>query len=112
MTDNEKAATFIGWSPTDWCKAIHWHYEQGFAVCETCDFNSQKKQIRHPMPEHRSPAPDMADPRNYMKALENLAQAGKDSGSMEAALTRTIVNRDGGEIVAWLAALYDAEHAT
>jgi len=85
MTDNEKAATFIGWAPN----------------------------------EHDDiPAPDMTDPRNYMKALAKVA---------ERRLVRLTVNSEtsgviwtkisiGVEIdekspVAALAALYDVEHA-
>lgn len=111
MTDNEKAATFIGWREGQPCS----HRERidgsqwgnGIQQCFLC-------HCRLPIDRcfHTDPAPPMADPRNYMKALENVAQAGKDSDSMEAALTRTIINRDGGEIVAWLAALYDAERAS
>lgn len=56
MTDNEKAATFIGWSPYT-CDDGH------------CDFCGSRA-----FPHHPAQAPDMSDPRNYMKALENLGR--------------------------------------
>ena len=70
MTDNEKAATFIGWREGQPCS----HREQidgsqwgnGIQQCFLC-------HCRLPIDRcfHTDPAPPMADPRNYMKALES-----------------------------------------
>jgi hypothetical protein len=85
MTDNEKAATFIGWRPCVWIA------------------NS---------------APDMSDPRNYMKALEAIEAS--DGGMWDRTSVRRWYfirssNGKGGmgkTAVQALAALYDAEHPT
>jgi hypothetical protein len=95
MTDNEKAATFIGWKPSR---------TPGVA---------------------NSPAPDMSDPRNYMKALEAVSAAGYNI-TLEDRWQLTIDKEmpEGQEhfvvyklslqqhnvFVMALAALYDAEH--
>lgn len=99
MTDNEKAATFIGWKPNTLCYLSD---NDGFCV------------IHNTMLQfgvgHILAAPNITDPRNYMKALENIAQTHPHFDDFEAAFVRTIINRDGSEMVTALAALYDAEH--
>ena len=94
MTNNEKAATYIGWR--EWCSNFDcW--------------------IRHP-------APDMTRPENYMRALEMLPASltwtmGRDPrggyycrimGSMYGVQD---TKGEGINPVEALAALYDKEHA-
>lgn len=63
MTDNEKAATFIGWKPD--CRGCEKSWEH------LDYFNGRKSnEIRH------HDAPDMSRPDNYMKALEAVRDKG------------------------------------
>ena len=63
MTDNEKAATFIGWK---FCGSGDLEYEsQRTAACRVCGARGPIGTL------HR--APDMTIPNRYMKALEGLA---------------------------------------
>jgi len=100
MTDNEKAATFIGWKP-----------QIGTIVTGATGPYVQQWEYA---------APDMADPRNYMKALEGLApqyiwhlgryiQGGRYCRILmdEKHPFQTIEKRT---VIEALAALYDAEH--
>jgi hypothetical protein len=100
MNENEKAATFIGWRPTDFFCPYH---GDGCLEPECED-------------RRKVPAPDMSRPRNYMKALEGLIQK---YGAIQVTLVSGWVgiSTPGWERVAngdtWLdalAALYDAEH--
>ncbi len=115
MTDNEKAATFIGWKPGERCntegiawldcphKQFKYHYDGGdtLGVCVEIE-------------PHDIPAPDMTDPGNYMKALEkidplkwkwNLARDYCIIDDWEGNL-----EFEGRTPVEALAALYDVEH--
>jgi hypothetical protein len=121
MTDNEKAATFIGWREGTMCKAPKKPVDDrefGDVWCPSCNevFGCG---------DHDVVCPDMSDPRNYMKALTD------DKSFASLALTRDwhnegwrcelhinnwtpAIQRDrktaGEAVVAALAALYDAEH--
>ena len=105
MTDNEKAATFIGWAPAQvcdrsdddgWCQVHN-------AVCD--------------QGEHAIVAPDMTDPRNYMRALKTrFREAVKESNAdkyeeIHAALVRILACEDDKAAVEYLADVYDTEHA-
>jgi len=59
MTNNEKAATFIGWR----------HKE--CSICETA-WSPETVQISVHMPMCSVRAPDMSKPENYMRALQAL----------------------------------------
>jgi hypothetical protein len=73
MTDNEKAATFIGWKPNEKCNltlVTCMHFDQPWFDRES---EESKRWVKEggqypPFAEHPIPAPDMTDPRNYMKA--------------------------------------------
>lgn len=70
MTDNEKAATFIGWKPGQRCGGCDARMmDHGF---ENIDAETGEPFGR----AHTIDAPDMSDPRNYMKALEGLSERG------------------------------------
>lgn len=127
MTDNEKAATFIGWKPDQTCvyptehrrDDFYWDYlgEVQLAFCRHC---------RLPF-EHRT-APDMRKPENYMKALVEVAAQGHlvvltnkawerhwaiTISWHESASETATIERDGGSpsdvVIKALAAVYDAE---
>lgn len=113
MTDNEKAATFIGWKPEQPCTSRT--HRIGFRIsCEFCAFNrhASESELRTDGAGHAHflPPPDMRDPRNYMAALEDAQPKDERREGMLASLSRTIWNHDPREIVDYLAALYDAEH--
>lgn len=115
MTENEKAATFLGWKAGSICSGHR-------AFC-TCGFgHNQPLLIR---------SPDMTDPRNYMKALQAAAGRipfvwicidGNGAGSCHIeACAPEIVHQSAPtimcegddlalEVIKALAALYDAEH--
>jgi hypothetical protein len=102
MTDNEKAATFIGWREGVRCTA-----ERVWGTDACCDGHSAGGKKPHDIP-----APDMSDPRNYMKALHELPVWFR----WEVTRDDCMVTTDKGQYieptpVAALAALYDAEHA-
>lgn len=61
MTENEKAATYIGWKPKTWC-----------GECEIIGKNKHADLKAKFNLGHYVPAPDMSLPNNYMKALEGL----------------------------------------
>ncbi len=119
MTDNEKAATFIGWGP---CLDQRWKaVEMGYFECLGCHRREPEWNMVH------RAAPDMTDPRNYMKALEALLPHGFEIsfehayGHFECCIERApsvIADWSGagstiGHAVSEaLAALYDAEHET
>lgn len=94
MTDNEKVATFIGWLP---------HVTAG-----------------HRNPCDCTPAPDMSDPRNYMKALEAIDSSWSIQHDRLAHRRMVTFATQMGTwddsvptataIVTALAALYDAKH--
>ncbi len=91
MTDNEKAATFIGWK---------WHAHRRDGGCIRQDFSVG------------CDLPDMSDPRNYMKALVSCAKLEPTlychlgAWSVDINLWR---QTPAEAIVAFLAALYDAD---
>jgi len=123
MTDNEKAATFIGWEPD----AVD-------RICEVC--GARKSQVEQKWQDGHIfgnggtlSAPDMSDPRNYMKALEAINAAGHwfpeimtngigwlfRFGRMHAEIVPIIniakSHKEHGQAATLaLAALYDAEH--
>lgn len=119
MTDNEKAATFIGWNPTVQC------------YCASKGLNRMNPEHADLPIEHSMSAPDMSDPRNYMKALEAI-QARTNHGPIELRLScerdddwkptkyvwdmRLYKVLEDEHTVDWaspvkaLALLYDAEH--
>jgi hypothetical protein len=75
MTDDEKAATFIGWTPEQ-CQP-----EAPYDVWFRADSGSgsMRELVQGPCPHghfrpHPIPAPDMSKPQNYMRALEVVAQ--------------------------------------
>lgn len=97
MTDNEKAATFIGW-------------------VGACDEHPWSGDVRC------SKAPDMSKPENYMRALDRLHQRGAGFVQWGNGCFATFNDEDGTDhtgpiketiaeaVVAFLVALYDAEH--
>ena len=111
MTDNEKASTFIEWRDGQTQCMYH----------RPCLYDPPCTGAR------KFEAPDMADPRNYMKALETVARLGHKIVA-ESALDRSggwQVTIEKPEKWSWwecskdnlakaaiktLAALYDAEH--
>lgn len=119
LSDNEKAATFIGWKPTlgpsTVCFCGHTAHHHGAlkpSACNKCCCNKYDKANK--------PAPDLSDPRNYMKALEGLGRRTIwwelywDDATSQVALLITahfIYQRIENSVVRALAALYDAEHA-
>ena len=113
MTDNEKAATFIGWSPTP--------TNRGYCLAAT---------VRSQSSCFIAEAPDMSKPQNYMRALEALpdnrwpdmclhenrhwrcsiwSQWNNDIGS-HAIYWGGDGETCGEAVVKALVALYDAEH--
>jgi len=109
MTDNEKAATFVGWRPNAPC-TDHPSITRVVAT-EHCTLSA--------MMVHDVLAPDMSKPENYMRALESLnnyemsrderlgcAVAIPDFGHAEGRTFTTMAEA----AVAALAALYAAEH--
>lgn len=126
MTENEKAATYIGWNDhqVNRCES-RLRTPQG--TCWTCGAitpaDSTGGYNKGPHDTLFIPAPDMSDPRNYMKALEAVRDAGRwwnieaTGGDRNYRLTTVIMEdrttqRDTPEeaIVGALAALYDAEN--
>lgn len=125
MTDQEKAATFIGWHEGLKCSG-----------CMDPDGHGFTGQIIDGEPEmfsHDLPCPDMADARNYMKALEiagrkfewfQIQYQGGDSywvtiggyldydGSPYDYKSMADGKSTAEAVIATLAVLYNAEHAT
>jgi hypothetical protein len=126
MTDNEKAATFIGWSAKEKiCCLSPCPVDTGWP-----DEHLSDEMIAHyrlvwsdPIYHarfHGHPAPHMTDPRNYMKALIAAATKGyyvkitpnpESDGIIWVKFYRgrPLPIEDGSPVKA-LAALYDAEH--
>lgn len=119
MTDNEKAATFIGWKSETSC----WVGEGGRSTAAffdarpdgVCDCgwtfeHPEAGQISSTVPSHLEPPPDMSDPRNYMKAQVAWSIL-THRESWTATPLNSISPRGYGKTpVAALAALYDAVH--
>jgi hypothetical protein len=124
MTDNEKAATFIGWQVRDH-KYVGSEGGGGtlFRV-PTCDACGEYRT-------YHDKAPDMTDPRNYMKALATAASdvpfvwicvdpngggschieaMAQDIKFLKAPDIMAEGDNLGEQVVKALAALYDAEH--
>jgi|SRR5579862_3339731 len=116
MNDNEKAATFIGWREGQLGGLCR--FDDSNRVCQLgtkhCYFDHSK---------YPEPAPDMSDPRNYMKALDSqMSELVRDYEGWHCDLTKlwrdeegTVVvkrwHKTAGEaVISALAALYDAEH--
>jgi hypothetical protein len=72
MTENEKAATFIGWQPGQRCEGV----PLPASVCWRCSSCGYEYGPFY-SGAHSTPAPDMSDPRNYMKALEMVRVEGE-----------------------------------
>lgn len=66
MNANAKAATFTGWKPDVRCLREDWVLFDG---CPECGFFGD-------LGPHNRALPDMSDPRNYMKALNELVARG------------------------------------
>ena len=105
MTENEKAATWLGWKPTDFACWVH-------ADDEKCDDPSCEGRWK-------KPALDMSDPRNYMKALESFGPeylwfvAREYTRIVRTAKVFAIpAGYEGPTPRAALAALWDAENGT
>ena len=107
MTENERAATFIGWKPG----MVHRLVSMGITtVSVLCDADDPRAQPLE--------APDMSDPCNYMRALEGLPH--NTCWSIDCVVPRVRVriwNRagmfvSGGNAREALAALWDAENGT
>ena len=115
MTDNDKAATYIGWKEGEKCQRRHNEFMDRCSCGADVELDER----------HDAAAPDMADPRNYMKALEGLPAAyqydvARRDGKTVCMIWRS--DRSDNDIecrqyiheasvpVAALAALYDAEH--
>ena len=99
MTDNEKAATYIGWKEGEKCQRRHNEFMDRCSCGAGVELDER----------HDAAAPDMADPRNYMKALESC----DNWRLMKRALCwveRNQVVKYGPNAITALAALYDAEH--
>ncbi len=106
MTDNEKAATFIGWKPGQICHGcVARMIDHGFAGL---DIEGLPKGTGHEID-----APDMALPQHYMRALDELPDAigwevrrevwGPRSCTIGGMLRQP-------SVVEALALLYDTEH--
>ena len=102
MTDNEKAATFIGWKTKECTGSLTRTLNGlGSLICAHCG--------GQPMWPHNRPAPDMVDPRKWAKAL-GYALTLDDWVELHPNIYEALVHRDWLAIVKMLAALYDAEH--
>jgi hypothetical protein len=98
MTENDKAATFIGWKPGQRCE--RWYTLQSGSWC----YDHKTKDA------HDLPAPDMSDPRNYMKALEACDDWQLAKENQMIWVERGDCRKYGITPRKALAALYDAEH--
>lgn len=144
MTDNEKAATFIGWqeghcdlSKGDYrvvdCPHTGKHADcSRFVECHTwwiclcgAEMPCTTDELNHPQLgpniHHDRAAPDMTDPRNYMKALEILSERRlePDLGVTQGhwyvdtdtkGETELYAKTPAEAVILRLVALYDAEH--
>jgi hypothetical protein len=130
MTDNEKAATFIGWKDADSNICLGYgirHPDEPHYRCP-CGWSANEYGL-HGMSEARgglkASTPDMIKPENYMRALE--AVAAREDAIVETSLAPHrevefrlpngvwIIGGNKGDSIAQaainaLAALYDAEH--
>ena len=120
LTDNEKAATFIGWKPDKRCGRAIWLLLEG---CPDCDYWGD-------LGEHDVPCPLMSLPKNYMRALETLPDNRwpdmclHENRHWHCSIWNQWDNDIGSHAIYWggdgetcgeavvkaLAALYDAEH--
>ena len=111
MTENEKAATFIGWNP-DKCPhcghALANH--QGYVGCLVDDCRTCVDY--YPTNE----APDMMDARNYIKALSvradqiaPLVEGARHWDRLLDAVYISLRAKNGDAIVAYLARRYDED---
>ena len=141
MTDNEKAASYHpDWKPGRRCDENDViRGDEQRRPC-TCGYDGDRQfvgiNMGHSilrMEPHAMPAPDMSDPRNYMRALESIVEANKFWGvnldistppecrfeycamPIKKWQRDRSIYRDGATVaeavVKALAALYDAEHA-
>jgi len=115
MTENEKAATFIGWYPGQ--------------ICEICALTDGCYDCDLEIGTHIRKVPDMSRPENYMRALEGgdfgyemiydpqLGDAAwwsvdiyRDHRGNRVALGESRIGR-GDSVIQALAKLYDKEHS-
>ena len=92
VTDNEYAAMILGWKPTE-CPNVT---DGPNRICWKCNKS-------HPA------APNMSDPRNYMKALEAIAIPATWKSDFSTALYLTALQHPGPPIVKALAEHVKAE---
>ena len=108
LTENEKAATFIGWKDRERCLAPKKPVDDrefGDVWCPSCN------EV-YGCGDHDVKCPDMSDLRNYMKALEGngIKWAHQLDGPWYVSKSNGSCG-DGATVGKALAALYDAEHA-
>lgn len=110
MTNNEKAATSIGWRPKTPC----FNQSLDNESCSAC--GTGIGMVAGPrVPPHYVAAPDMSKPENYMRALEGLPRDYEwalfrgECRIREVSRLWAMASR-GATPAAALAALYDAEH--
>jgi hypothetical protein len=73
MTNNEKAATFIGWKPNTPCP----YKELPTDWFSKCLCGTAEETNLGNLPDHFEPAPDMSKPENYMKLWHTFADNDK-----------------------------------
>jgi hypothetical protein len=118
MTDNEKAATFIGWKRLQHCEDTTWTLEDEGGRCDECGY-----LVVGPIGAgnrfHDRIAPNMSKPENYMKALEGLRYPQSFdlfslvNNRFRCALNRAVIGDGdtvGLAVTEALARRFDAEH--
>lgn len=112
MTENEKAATFIGWAENKLCNDCRDPQRLHFFGPDVIPL------LRGEHRQHYMDCPEMADPRNYMKALRTYYDQAPNEDEKERryfeieAAWGCALQKGDGMLIPYLAALYDAEHAT
>ena len=125
MTDNEKASTFIGWREGQKCKVTDVacrHFDQPWFDADSEESKRWLKEggTHPPFADHDVPAPDMADARNWSKALDSeMCELIRDYEGWRCHLARLRGTASegvpwhptaGAAIIAALAQLYDHLH--
>ena len=104
MTNNEKAATFIGWQVGEHCRGCD---DPSVRVIQRTNIAQVNLNV-HPL--HPIPAPDMSDPRHWTKAVGQRLREKNSQGTLPTAVWQALFDGDASLIVKALAALYDTEH--
>lgn len=121
LSPNEKAATFIDWTPR-FCEGYRIELIDGW-LCDLCETRfAQKPQHRHQCGD----CPDMTKPENYMRALEACGyrfSIARDYPALVENGLAYVCNIEsttyiaegwyqtaGEAVIAAFAALYDTEH--